>query len=175
MRRWRRVDPWGFRQAFTGLVLCCGALLALTAAGAALHKVVTEGVEARMLWQLPLPVAFMALWLTMVARFYLTGIWRNERGLLIRHVHRSRQLPWSEVTGFEVRAARFLGGATVRNAVWVLTRDGAWETPVQRRSRIVGWRKNVGPVLSPADFDLTLERLRRAHVDAQAGGGVVVR
>ncbi|MCI4066537.1 hypothetical protein MRQ36_29860 [Micromonospora sp. R77] len=175
MRRWRRVDPWGFRQAWAGFMLCCGGLVALTAAGAALHKVRTEGVEARMLWQLPLPVAFLALWLTMVARFYLVGLWHNERGLLIRHIHRSRLLLWSEVTGFEVRAARLLGGATVRNAVWVVTRDGPVETPVQRRSRIVGWRKNVGPVLSPADFDLTLARLREARGDAQAGGGVVVR
>ncbi|OKI69678.1 hypothetical protein A6A27_21585 [Micromonospora sp. CB01531] len=120
-------------------------------------------------------VAFLAVWLTFAVRLYLVGIYRNERGLLLRYVHRSRLLPWSQVTGFDVRTARFLGSATVRNAAWVLTRDGAWETPVQQRSRLVGWRKNTGPVLSAADFDLMMARLREAHAAVQAGGGVVVR
>lgn len=138
-------------------------------------RVVARGTDLRTAAGMLGAVLFLAVWLTFVVRLYLVGIYRNECGLLLRHVHRSRLLPWSEVTGFDVRAARFLGSATVRNAAWVLTRDGAWETPVQRRSRLAGWRKNNGPVLSAADFDLMMAQLREAHSAGQSDGGVVVR
>ncbi|MFG3691289.1 PH domain-containing protein [Micromonospora sp. NPDC047740] len=174
MRRWRRVDPWGLRQAVVGLFVLCGVAAASVVTASILREV-AGGTDPTSALQMFGAVAFLAVWLTFAVRLYLAGVYRNERGLLLRYVHRSRLLPWSQVTGFDVRAARFLGSATVRNAAWVLTRDGAWETPVQQRSRLVGSRKNTGPVLSAADFDLMMARLREAHAAAQAGGGVMVR
>lgn len=174
MRRWRRVDPWGLRQAVTGLFVL-GGLSAASVVTASILREVARGTDLTTALQLLGAGAFLAVWLTFAVRLYLVGIFRNERGLLLRHVHRSRVVPWSEVTGFDVRAARFLGSATVRNAAWVLTRGAAWETPVQQRSRLPGLRKNIGPVLSAADFDLMMASLREARADAQAGGGVVVR
>ncbi|GAB3091300.1 hypothetical protein [Micromonospora schwarzwaldensis] len=176
MRRWQRANPWGPWQAFTGMFVLVGVAMAtvLVVTGA---RAVARGVDLAAGAGLLVASAFLAVWLTFAVRLYLVGIYRNERGLLLRHVHRSRLLPWSEVTGFEVRAARMPGGTTVRAAIWVRTRDGLWEVPVQQHSWRPGWRKNNGPVLSRADFALTLERLRAAHTAAQAGptGGVVVR
>ncbi|MEU4482938.1 hypothetical protein AB0F68_33545 [Micromonospora sp. NPDC023966] len=172
MRRWRRVDPWGLRQAFAGFLILCGAAMASVVTVTGL-RAVAPGTDLTTAAGILGAVAFLGLWLIIAVRFYLVGIFRNERGLLLRHVHRSRLLPWSEVTGFDIRAARFLGSATVRNAAWVLTGDGAWEAPVQQRSRLAGVRKNNGPVLSAADFDLTMAHLREAHVAAQSGGVVV--
>ncbi|MFE9689407.1 hypothetical protein [Micromonospora sp. NPDC005806] len=173
MRRWRRVDPWGLRQAFTGFMVLAGGGMIVVVSIAVGAGVVGGGLPVRQVAQMAGAVAAVGAWEFAALRLYLVGVYRDERGLLLRHVHRSRLLPWSEVTGFDVRRARFLGSATVRDAAWVLTRDGAVEAPVQRRSTLAGLRKNVGPVLSAADFDLMMARLREAHAAAQAGGVVV--
>ncbi|MEW2379658.1 hypothetical protein AB0883_26640 [Micromonospora sp. NPDC047812] len=58
------------------------------------------------------------------------------------------------------------------------TADGAVETPVQRRSRTAGWRKDIGPVLRTEDFDRMVARLDAELAAArrgQAGGGAVLR
>ncbi|MFI2713392.1 hypothetical protein ACH495_25030 [Micromonospora sp. NPDC018662] len=176
MRRRQRVDPWGPWQAFTGAFVLAGAVMVSVLVVAAV-RAAARGIDMATGAGFLAATAVMAAWLTFAVRLYLIGIYRDDRGLLLRHVHRSRLLPWSEVTGFEVRAARMPGGTTVRAAIWVRTRDDLWEAPVQQRSMRPGWRKNNGPVLSEAAFRLTLERLRAAHTAAQYGatGGVVVR
>ncbi|MET7835679.1 hypothetical protein [Micromonospora sediminicola] len=174
MRRWQRVHPWGLWQAFFGAFVLVGATAAAVLV-VAVGPAVARGVDGATGAGIVVAVAFMTVWLTVAIRLRLVGIYRGDRGLLLRHVRRSRLLPWSEVMGFEVRAARIGSRATVRDAIWVRTRDGAHEAPVQRRSRLRGWRKNTGPVLSAADFELTLAGLREAHASAQPGGGVVVR
>ncbi|MEU8301866.1 PH domain-containing protein [Micromonospora sp. NPDC048909] len=180
MRRWFRMDPWGLRQAVTGLFLVIGtafAVLLLVAFGRAL----AGGVELAEALTMVAAAAFMTVWWTFAARLHLAGVYVGERGVRLRHVFRTRTLPWSAVTGFAARPALFLGEPTVRDACWVLTTGDAFETPVQRRSREIGWRKEVGPVLSEADFDRLLDRLDAELADArrrgpgQAGGGVVVR
>ncbi len=122
-----------------------------------------------------LPVAFVAVWLTFVVRLYLAGVYRDERGLLLRYIFRSRLLPWSEVTGFDVRPTWLFGGPTRQRGAWVLTRDGAVETPVRLHAPVRSLEKRAGPVLSATDFNLMLNRLGRAHAAAQACGGVTVR
>ncbi|MGS2616714.1 PH domain-containing protein [Micromonospora sp. LZ34] len=178
MRRWRRIDPWGVRQAFAGLMLVAGSAMAVTILVVILRALTTGHVDLGSALGMVGALALMAVWLTFAARLYLTGIYVNDHGVRLRHQFSTRTLPWSAVTGFEVRAARFLGEPTVRPACWVRTADGAVETPVQRRSRAGGLRKNVGPVLRPAEFDRMVARLNAelaAARRAQAGGGAVVR
>ncbi|MGW1060181.1 hypothetical protein [Micromonospora rubida] len=76
------------------------------------------------------------------------------------------------VGGDRIRArpALFLGGPTARDACWVRTAAGAFEAPVQRRSRKAGWRKNNGPVLATADFEGMLAQLdHRWEIQAADG------
>ncbi|MEU4337772.1 PH domain-containing protein [Micromonospora lupini] len=177
MRRWWRVDPWGARQVFTGFMVLVGSTMTavvVVIAGRGLAEGRIDGGDAlSMAGALPL----LGVWLTFAVRLHLTGIYVNDRGLRLRHVFRTRTFPWSEVTGFEARPALFLGGPTVRDACWVRTTDGAFESAVQRRSRDMGWRKDNGPVLSADDFDRMLARLdaeRTSHRHGQLGGGAVV-
>ncbi|MFD0785156.1 PH domain-containing protein [Micromonospora azadirachtae] len=180
MRRWIRVDPWRGRQVVSGLFLLVGtafAVVLLVTGGAAL----ADGVDVVTALGIVGAMALMGVSLTFAARLHLAGVYVCASGVRLRHVFRTRTLPWSAVTGFAARPALFLGEPTIRDACWVLTVDGAFETPVQRRSREMGWRKEVGPVLSEADFDRLLTRLAaeladaRRSVPAQTDGGVVSR
>ncbi|MEV6369982.1 hypothetical protein AB0L86_24155 [Micromonospora musae] len=180
MRRWIRMDPWRGRQVVTSLFLLVGtvfAVLLLVTGGEAL----AGGVDLVTALGIVGAMALMGVWLTFAARLHQAGVYVGARGVRLRHVFRTRTLPWEKVTGFVARRALLLGEPTIRQAVWVLTVDGAFETPVQRRSREMGWRKEVGPVLSEADFERLLNRLDaelanvRGRGPAQADGGVVVR
>ncbi|MER7475507.1 PH domain-containing protein [Micromonospora sp. NPDC000018] len=178
MRRWWRIDPWGPRQALSGLMLVVGLVMAVTLVAAVLETLTTRRVGLESALGMVGALALMTVWLTLVARFYLVGIYVNDRGVQMRYTFSNRTLPWSQVAGFEVRAAEFLGEPTVRDACWVRTAGGAVETPVQRRSRATGWRKNVGPVLRTEEFDRVVARLDAelaAARQGQAGGGVVLR
>lgn len=121
-------------------------------------------------------VAVIVTVLLVAVRFHLVGIYYGKRGLLIRHLHRSRMLPWPEVAGFDVRSMTVLFGLGGRQqAAWVLTRDGAVETPVRARRPVRQLESRSGPALPAADFNLMIRRLCEAHAAAQAGEGVVVR
>ncbi|MEV4466418.1 hypothetical protein AB0J51_22700 [Micromonospora echinofusca] len=178
MPRWWRIDPWGVRQAFLGLLLAAGATIAAVVLVSVLKAADAGRVDAREGLGAVAVAAFLALWLTLGTRFYLVGVYVNDRGVRLRYNFSTRTLPWSEVTGFDVRPAVLLGEPTVRDACWVRTAEGPVETPVQRRSREMGWRKDVGPVLSPKEFDRLVARLDAelaAARRAQAGGGAVPR
>lgn len=155
-------------------MLAVGSTMAIVG----LASVATGRVDSSEAFGVAGAAAFLALWLTMVARFFLVGVYVNDQGLRLRYTFSSRTLPWSQVTGFDVRPAVLFGEPTVRDACWVRTVDGAVETPVQRRSRTVGWRKDVGPILRTEDFDRMVVRLDAELVAArrsQAGGGSVLR
>ncbi|MFC4016963.1 PH domain-containing protein [Micromonospora sp. GCM10011542] len=182
MRRSWRVDPWQFRQVFTAFMLAVGGAFAVTLVAVIVQRLGAGAPGLRDAAQIAAGLGFLAVWLTFVVRLHLTGVYVNDRGVRLRHVFRTRTLPWAEVTGFEVRAARLLGGPTVRAACWVRTLDGRVETPVQLRSRTMGLRKENGPVLSRVDFDRMVERLtaelaaaRRRAAGQVEGGGVVSR
>ncbi|MFG3558890.1 PH domain-containing protein [Micromonospora sp. NPDC047557] len=177
MRRWRRISPWGATQAFTGLMALAVSSMAVAVVVAAGHGLAEGRIDAPATLGLTGALLFLGLCLTFVLRMYLAGIYVNDRGVRLRHVFRTRTFSWSEVTGFEARPALILGEPTVRNACWVRTTGGAFESAVQRRSRTPGWRKNNGPVLSADDFARMLARLdaeRAAHRYGQLGGGAVV-
>lgn len=174
------MDPWRGRQVVTSLFLLVGnafAVVLLVISGEAL----AGGVDVVTALGIVGAMAFMGVWLTFAARLHLAGVYVGEPGVRLRHVFRTRTMPWEKVTGFVVRRALFLGEPTIRDACWVLTVDGAFETPVQRRSREMGWRKEAGPVLSEADFERLLNRLDAELADVrgrgptQADGGVVLR
>ncbi|CCH18250.1 PH domain-containing protein [Micromonospora lupini] len=178
MRRWRRISPWGAAQAVTGFMALVGSTMTVTVLVAASRGLAEGRIDAAAALGLTGALLFLGLWLTGVLRMYLAGIYVNDEGVRLRHVFRTRTFPWSEVTGFEARPALFLGGPTVRDACWVRTTGGAFESAVQRRSRDMGWRKNNGPVLSADDFDRMLARLdaeRASRRHGQLGGAVVSR
>lgn len=180
VRRWFRVDPWGVRQVFTGLMLLVGSTFVTLVLVLGGTELVAEP-SVRSTLGVAGPLAFLAVWLTFAARLHLAGVYVGRHGVRLRHVLRTRTIPWSQVTGFAARPALLAGEPTIRDACWVLTADGAFETPVQRRSRGAGWRKDVGPVLSEAAFDRLLAYLAAALADArrsgavQAGGGAAPR
>ncbi|MGC4820561.1 PH domain-containing protein [Micromonospora sp. DT63] len=177
MRRWRRISPWGAAQAVTGLTLLVGSTMAVAVVVAASRGPADGRIDASAALGLTGALLFLGLWLTGVLRMYLAGIYVNDRGVRLRHVFRTRTLPWPEVTGFEARPALLLGGPTARDACWVLTTNGAFESAVQRRSRMASLRKNNGPVLSADDFARMLARLdaeRASHRHGQFGGPAVV-
>ncbi|WP_422739920.1 PH domain-containing protein [Micromonospora sp. WMMD729] len=153
MRRWRRMDPWGATQAFAGLMALAGSAMAVAVVISAGRALAQGRMAAPAALGLAVALLFLGLWLTFVLRMYLAGIYVNDEGLRLRHVFRTHTFQWSEVTGFEARPALFLDEPTVRDACWVRTTSGAFESAVQRRSREMGWRKNNGPVLSSDDFD----------------------
>ncbi|MFI5925608.1 PH domain-containing protein [Micromonospora sp. NPDC051543] len=175
MRRWGRMDPWGFRQVFTGFMVLAGSTMAAFVvvfvgrglAGGTVHR----GDALSMAGALPI----LGVWLTFALRMHLTGIYVNDEGVRLRHIFRTRTFRWSEVTGFEARPALFLGEPTVRDACWVRTTGGAFESAVQRRSREMGWRKDVGPVLSSDDFEGMLARLDAERASRRSGPQVVRR
>ncbi|MEU0548509.1 PH domain-containing protein [Micromonospora sp. NPDC005979] len=175
MRRWRRVDPWGFRQVFTGFMVLAGSTMAAVVvvfAGRALAAGTVDGSDAlSMVGALPI----LGVWLTFAFRMHLTGIYVNDEGLRLRHIFRTRTFRWSEVTGFEARPALFLGEPTVRDACWVRTTGGDFESAVQRRSREMGWRKDIGPVLSSDDFEGMLAQLDAERASRRSGPQVVRR
>ena len=175
MPRWRRVDPWGTRQVIAGVAILFGGVALLLVSAAMVGGLVAGQLPARQAGSMIVGVAAIGACTSFWLRFHLVGIYHSERGLLIRYLNRSRLLPWPEVTGFDVRPTRLFGGTTRQLAAWMLTCDGAVETPVRARGPVRNLEKRSGPVLSATDFNLMMERLRRAHADAQAGGGVVVR
>ncbi|MCW3845133.1 hypothetical protein ONA70_34205, partial [Micromonospora yasonensis] len=147
MRRWRRVDAWTMRrQVVAGVAILYGSL----ALPVLLAGMITELAAGRLTVRQPGPIAVavavtVAVLLAAV-RFHLVGIYYGERGLLIRHLHRSRLLPWPEVTGFDVRPMAVLFGLEGRQqAAWVLTRDGAVETPVRARGPVRQLDGRSGP------------------------------
>ncbi|MFF0234094.1 PH domain-containing protein [Micromonospora sp. NPDC005254] len=177
MRRWRRINPWGAAQAVTGLMLLVGSTMAVAVVVAASRGPAEGRIDASAALGLTGALLFLGLCLTFVLRMYLAGIYVNDEGVRLRHVFRTRTVRWSEVTGFEARPALLLGGPTGRDACWVLTTDGAFESAVQRRSRTASLRKNNGPVLSADDFARMLARLdaeRAAHRYGQRGGSASV-
>lgn len=115
--------------------------------------------------------------LLVAVRFHLVGIYHGERGLLIRYLLRSRLLPWREVTGFYTGPTVLSGLDGRQRTLWVRTRDGAVETPVESRGPVLmrQLQSLTGPALPAAEFDLVVRRLREAHAAAQSDGGVVVR
>ncbi|MEU4782745.1 hypothetical protein [Micromonospora sp. NPDC023633] len=174
MRRWWRIDPLGARQVLSGFMLAVASTMAVVV----LVSLAAGRFDVRDAFGLAGLVAFLALWMTLVARYFLVGVYVNDSGLRLRYTFSTRTLPWSRVTGFVVRPAELLGEPTARDACWVRTADGAVETPVQRRSRTVGWRKDIGPVLRTEDFGRMVARLDAELAAArrgQAGGGVVLR
>ncbi|MET8086083.1 PH domain-containing protein [Micromonospora sp. NPDC005237] len=177
MRRWRRVDPWGARQVVTGFMVLVGSTMTVFVAVTVGRGLAEGRVDANAALGVAVALPFMGLWLTFALRLYLAGIYVNDRGVRLRHIFRTRTFSWSEVTGFEARPALILGEPTVRDACWVRTTGGAFESAVQRHSSRAGWRKNIGPVLSADDFARMLARLdaeRAAHRHGQLGGGAVV-
>ncbi|WP_433120745.1 PH domain-containing protein [Micromonospora sp. CA-246542] len=175
MRRWRRMDPWGATQAFAGLMVLAGSAMAVAVVISAGRGLVQGRMVAPAVLSLAVALPFLGLWLTFVLRMYLAGVYVNDEGVRLRHVFRTRTLRWSEVTGFETRPALLFGEPTVRDACWVQTTSGAFESAVQRRSREVGWRKNVGPVLSSDDFEGMLARLDAERASRRFGPQVVRR
>ncbi|MGV9213035.1 PH domain-containing protein [Micromonospora sp. RB23] len=173
MRRWRRVDPWGFWQAFTGFMVVVGSVVGVAVLAGVVMALLRGDLDPLDDVGVLTVFPFVGLWLTGVTRLYLTGIYVNDEGVRLRHVFRTRTFRWSEVTGFEARPALFLGGPTVRDACWVRTRSGAFESAVQRRSRVTGWRKDVGPVLSSDDFEGMLARLDAERTSRRHGPQVV--
>lgn len=103
----------------------------------------------------------LAVWLTFVARMYLTGIFVNDHGLRLRYVFFTRTLPWATVTGFDVRPARIFDTDTDRQACWVSTTSGTYETPVQLSSGTAALQKRSGPVLPADDFNRMVDQLER--------------
>ncbi|MGC4770599.1 PH domain-containing protein [Micromonospora sp. DT44] len=175
MRRWRRVDPWGFWQAFTGFMVVLGSVVGLAVLAGVGLALLRGDLDPRDDVGVLTVFPFVGLWLTGVTRLYLTGIYVNDEGVRLRHIVRTRTIRWSEVTGFEARPARLLGGPSVRLACWVRTTDGAFESSVQRRSRKGSWRKEPGPVLSPDDFDGMLARLDAERASHRPGPQVARR
>ncbi|MCG5443808.1 PH domain-containing protein [Micromonospora sp. NIE79] len=171
MRRWQRMDPWGVGQVLTGFMFATGSVLTVTTVVFAGRALIRGEVDVRTALGMAGGLTVMGVWLTLVLRMHLAGIYVNDRGVRLRHLFSTRTLPWSQVTRFEARPALFLGGPTSRLACWVRTTDGAFESAVQRRSRSGGWRKNNGPVLAVADFDQLLVRLAEQHAARGRAGG----
>ena len=173
------MDPWGARQVVTGLLLVVGSAVAATVLALGGRALSRGEIDVRNALGIAGAFVFLGVWWTFALRLHLTGIYVNDTGVRLRHVFSTLTLPWSQVTGFEARPALFLGGPTVRLACWVRTAGGAYESAVQRRSAVVGWRKNNGPVLTVADFDRMLAQLadqhtlrRRAEGQLDGGGAV---
>ncbi|MFY1614998.1 PH domain-containing protein [Micromonospora sp. WMMD736] len=175
MRRWRRMDPWGFRQVFTGFMVLAGSTMAAVVVVFAGRGLAAGTVHGRDGLTMAGALPILGVWLTFAFRMHLTGIYVNDEGLRLRHIVRTRTFRWSEVNGFEARPALFLGEPTVRDACWVRTTGGAFESAVQRRSREMGWRKDVGPVLAPDDFARMLARLDAERASRHDGPQVVRR
>ncbi|WP_412543022.1 hypothetical protein R8Z50_11210 [Longispora sp. K20-0274] len=166
MRIWRRVEPVNGSRLVAGAFFALGLLLFLFVAATMLSgsgRWVGDPVGGSLI--LILGALF---WLTVTFRMYRAGIHVSDHGLRLRSYVRTRTIRWSDVTGFEVRPAQLGGLDTSRDAIWVITRDGDWETSVQRALGWVfgpRWTKNVGPVLRSVDFELTVTPLRRLLAD----------
>ncbi|MFG2107138.1 hypothetical protein [Micromonospora chersina] len=178
MRRWRRADPWTTRrQVPAGVAILYGGLALLVLSAGMVTELVAGRLAADQAGSMGVAVAVIVGVLLVAVRFHLVGIYHGERGLLIRNMLRSRFLPWREVTGFYTGPAVLSGLDGRQRTLWVRTRDGDVETPVQSRGPVLMRQLEslTGPALPAAEFDLVVRRLREAHAAAQAGGGVVVR
>ncbi|HEX6684685.1 MAG TPA: hypothetical protein VF062_17910 [Candidatus Limnocylindrales bacterium] len=114
---------------------------------------------------------FLSLWTGFAWRMYRTGIYVSDKAVRIVHPWRNRVVAWSDVAQISSQPAMLGGWATVRVAIFLrLTNGTKVETPVQRHaSRFAGGlRKNIGPVLSQADFDATLSLLRATRERASS-------
>ncbi|MEU9829834.1 hypothetical protein [Micromonospora chersina] len=178
MRRWSRADPWTTRrQVPAGVAILYGSLALLVLSAGMVIELVAGRLAVDQAGSMAVGVAVIVGVLLVAVRFHMVGIYHGERGLLIRNLLRSRLLPWREVTGFDTRPTILSGLDGRQRAVWVLTRDGAVETPVQSRGPVLMRQLESlsGPALPAAELNLVVRRLREAHAAAQADGGVVVR
>jgi hypothetical protein len=66
----------------------------------------------------------LLLWLTLVWRFTMLGIWINDDAVRIRHITYTRTLPWASVAAIESREAMILSWARWQRSVWVIPTAG---------------------------------------------------
>jgi hypothetical protein len=163
MATWRRVHPLGPSSIALGFVIIgLGVTTLMT------FRFVADGGR----WQVNsvlgtlMLYGFMFLWTGLAWRLYRTGIYISGQAVRIVHPWRNQVIAWSDVKQISSQPAMFGGLATARVAIFLkLTNGKKIETPIQRKASLStpGVRKNIGPVLSPADFDATLSLLRAAH------------
>jgi hypothetical protein len=108
--------------------------------------------------------AFVAVVLVAGWRFFQVGVYVSGTALRIRHLLRTRTLPWSDIDEVLSRPARLWGRATLRQAIWVVPRgQDPVEIPVQLADDTAarGMRKKGARVLGPIEYQETLQLLRR--------------
>jgi hypothetical protein len=99
----------------------------------------------------------LLLWLTLVWRFTMLGIWINDDAVRIRHITYTRTLPWTSVAAIESREAMILSWARWQRSVWVIPTDGRpVETPLQTHSSGM-------LAVSPRRYGEVLRLLQEAH------------
>lgn len=100
-------------------------------------------------------VLFVLLWEVVLWRVTLVGVYVSDHGIKIRTVHRTRVIPWSQVS----RA--WAGQAANYDAwqIWVSARDPErdFETPIWRRGSRARHRNRI--VLPPEEFAAALSAL----------------
>jgi hypothetical protein len=114
--------------------------------------------------------SFFAFVQTFILRTVRAGLVFNDEAVRVRHIFRTRTIPWREIAAFDSRPARLplLDRDTAREAIWISLRDGtALETPVQRSIGLLIFsmkmQKNNGVVLSAEEYGKTLDLLRARH------------
>lgn len=115
------------------------------------------GVQAVMALDKPLAAAiyaaFAVAWVVGCVRIVLVEVYLGSRGVKIRHVHRTRVVPWSAVTRV------WAGPAAAYDAwqIWVSAGGRDFETPIWREESRARHRNRI--VLPPAEFAATLNAL----------------
>jgi len=169
MNRWER--PHGI----DGTMILSGIFAALSLAGivAATYWLLPASGDwtTRRLIGMAGVYLFLGAWLVISWRDTRAGVFMNDSGVLVRGIRRRRFLPWNEVAGFESRPAEVLGRVTVREAIWVVARNGeAVETLVQKDAGYKrGHAKNKGRILDAAEYDEALRTLWRRLQEETAG------
>lgn len=183
MPTWRRAEPFSFATWFALMFVIFGVgftavttFLVVTDADEIAGALRDSGIQRDIPWIIiGLGIlgiwGFMTLWTGFAWRMYRTGIYVSAQAVRLVYPWRSRIVAWSDVAEVSSRRAMVLGRTTVRDAIVLKLTDGTeLETPVQQRARVLalGHRKNIGPVLTAAEFAATLAFLREMHREAVA-------
>ncbi|WP_412543982.1 PH domain-containing protein [Longispora sp. K20-0274] len=160
MRTWSRVEPANLLRTVAGVFFVVGLAFFLPMRLLAFFGPGQWSVNPGLFNLVDL--LFAACWLTFAFRMHRAGIYAGPAGLRVRSLLRTETVPWSAVTGFEVKPGRRFGFRIPRDAIWVLGAGKNRETCVQRSTGfdLLSGSYNIGPLLNQADFDLTLTRLR---------------
>jgi hypothetical protein len=141
-------------MAGTGLLLVVGALF-----GIGLAVSFAAGWQEWRDSYVVLPVVLVVIW-----RLHRVGLYIGDQGVRIRHVLRTRTLPWDDISRFETRPATLLGSTTRQPAIWVISPGQAVETPVRQQAH--RWTSDLmRRDLSPATYEQTMRTLQGRTLD----------